>query len=435
MSEDMSAPIPPVPWNGRGDAFMRLAVIGGSTPFACKLISALQDATAPGTGSDVTWDVCLLGRQTSSLAVMQRHARTVLDDRHSIEATDDVGAALEGTDVVLVQPRIGGLEGRAADEDMAAAVGAPADEGLGPGGLRAVLRATPVLGGLASDLLGRCPDAFVLAFTNPLSSTVTTLRRHGVRQVAGVCELPRVTAWEIAAAIGVERAELSWHFSGLSHRGFIHDLKVDGNDVVDGLVGSLRERDGTIGGIGPDLIAEFHAVPLKYHLMLSGLQKPPAGRARQLVEIRAKALEELAQDPSAQPAALARRSMPWYDDAVVPLLMALAGGPSGGPHVLDVGGSDGVVREVMCDVSSDGAVPRADEGSPPVPTHAWLSRFHDHEVALNRLLAEPSTDNLDVALRLDPMTPASATDRLTGPLETFVRELADHPVAHTWLRA
>jgi 6-phospho-beta-glucosidase len=366
---------------------------------------------------------------------MERHARTTLDDRHSVRATDDIGAALEGADVVLVQPRIGGLEGRAADEDLAAAVGAPADEGLGPGGLRAVLRATPALRGLASDLLVRCPGAFVLAFTNPLSSTVGTLRRHGVGQVVGVCELPRVTAWEVADRLGTERVELSWRFTGLSHRGFIHDLRIGGADVLDDLVSSLRERDAGIGGIGPDLIAEFRAVPLKYHLMLAGLQKPAAGRARQLIEIRELALAELAREPSAQPAALSRRSMPWYDDAVVPVLVALAGGTSGGPHVLDVDGSDGVVREVLCDVTSHGVVPSPDEASPPPPTQAWLSRFHDHEVALNRLLAEPSTENLGTALRLDPMTPASATERLIGMLEGFVRELADQPVAHTWLRA
>ena len=69
--------------------------------------------------------------------------------------------------------------------------------------------------------------------------------------------------------------------------------------------------------------------------MLSGAAVPSAGRGRQLARLRSLAFEELRQDPRALPASIARRSMPWYVEAVLPLLLALGGYADAHRMVLD----------------------------------------------------------------------------------------------------
>jgi 6-phospho-beta-glucosidase len=437
-----SSPWSPIPleWSAPAGDRLSVAVVGGSTPFISPLIAAMSDASARDgqrSARGQRWDLRLLGRDPVSLAIVERHAQQLLSAPHTALATDDVGAALDGADIVIVQPRVGGLAERAIDEDLAESVGAPADEGLGPGGLRAIIRTAPAMRGLAEDLRRRAPGAFNIAFTNPLSSTVSHLHAEGVNAV-GVCELPLVTAYEIAARLGVERQSLTWTFTGLSHRGFIRQLTVAGEDRFADLMSALRKGDRRdVGGIDVDVIEHFGAVPLKYHAMLSGAQRPAAGRGRQLMQIRDQALVQLDADPTVVPPALAQRDMPWYDEAVVPIMLALAGRPSNPPgsYILDLACDDGVVREVVSDVGTTGVVPIVPDKQPSADTMEWVARFEAHERALNEFLAEPTVAQLVCVLALDPATPTASIEPLVTALIPAVQRLADAPTAHSWLRA
>lgn len=413
----------------RADGPLRLAVVGGTTAFLCEFVRDLG-RTDP---DDVTWDLRLLGRDPAGIVRMSEFAGAAVRSPHHVVVTSDAGRALEGVDVVLVQPRVGGLSARAADEDLAADVAAPADEGLGPGGLRAALRLTPVLRGLAQEIRRRAPGAFVIGFSNPLSTTVASLGEAGL-SVVGTCELPGVTADEVARRLRVTTQRLSWSFVGLNHRGFLHDLRVDGEPALQRLLAALAGPDDSgVGGIGRGVIEALGAVPLKYHAMHSGTTVPPSGRARQLSAIRDRAGAELDRRPREVPAALAGRSMPWYRQAVVPLLTALAG--CGEQRmVLDVRCGDGLVREVACQVDDRGVRPiSATPVAPPAPVQHWVARFEAHERAVSDLLARPDGDTLDAALRLDPATPPGAVapllDRLAAPLSV----LREGPTDPLWL--
>jgi 6-phospho-beta-glucosidase len=422
-----------------------VAVIGGATPFVSGLLTGLAGSGRPSGGP--IWDLRLLGRDPRALAVMQAHGRCVLGPLHSVTSTADPATALTGCDVVLVQPRVGGLEGRAADEALADSVGAPADEGLGPGGLRAALRTAPVLRGLAADVRRRSPAALVVGFTNPLSSTVSVLDDAGTACV-GVCELPTATAIEIADRLGVRSERLGWSYTGLSHRGFVHGLELapgagDGAEghelVLSRLTAALRtgsRRD--VGGIDVEVIERLGAVPLKYHALLAGLDRPPAGRARLLAGLRSTALDQLESDPCSAPRALRGRSMPWFRLAVVPLLRALAGAPGARPgrHLLDLPCADGLVRELHCVVDERGIAPaRQTADGLTAPACRWLARYDAHEQALAALLADPTPEHLAGVVETDPATPGAAARAVHHRLLPLVRALADQPVAKTWWRA
>lgn len=419
-----------VPFTGSSGP-VRLTVVGGTTPFACEFISDLG-AVDPGS---VTWDLRLLGRRPESVAVLADFAAASVTKPHHVFVTADPAQALDGADIVLVQPRVGGFPGRAEDEDLAAAVGAPADEGLGPGGLRSALRSAPVLRGLAADLLRRSPQSLVLGFSNPLSTTVALLAESGLR-AAGTCELPDVTAAEIAARLEVATGDLNWAFTGLNHRGFLHDLTLEGEPVLQRLVATLRSSHvPQIGGISANDIADIGAVPLKYHAMLSGATVPPSGRARELQRIRTTALDELRQRPWEVPTALAHRSMPWYRQAVLPILLALSGARPAQRMVIDVPCADGLVRERHCRIDVSGIATEPTMTPAPIRAQGWIQRFEAHERALTALLADPNADHLLQVLQLDPATPDSAIPVLLRVLSGHVSALRDQPVQREWWSA
>lgn len=424
----MTVSVPNLSWHSRRSGVLRVAVVGGSTPFLCGFVDEVSRVTATRI------ELRLLGRDQRSLNALAPFVHGRLATHHRSIVTDDVGLALEGADCVLVQPRVGGLAARASDEELASSVGAPADEGLGPGGLRAALRTAPVLRGLARELRQRCPSALVIGFTNPLSSTVSVLGRAGVPAV-GVCELPRATAAEVAARLSVPLDRLHWCFSGLNHRGMVHDLRIGDDDVLDELVEALGP-DGAVGGIPGTTISALRAVPLKYHSMLSGAVTPAAGRGRQLARLRSSALDELRETPETLPPSIAGRSMPWYADAVLPLLLALAGVLDGHRLVLDRQNADDVVRELHCDVGPDGITLSA-ELTPQLaaPAATWVDRFVAHEAAIDALLEQPCADRLVAALERDPATPTQSLPALLAALSPDVDRLSNAPVASNWFRA
>jgi len=428
---DAGHQIQPVPFSRAGDGSLRLAVVGGTTPFLCEFVAACG-ATDP---DPVRWDLRLLGRDPASIIAMTAFASAVVPGPHRVLVTADPALALDGADVVLAQPRVGGFAGRAMDEDLAAASGAPADEGLGPGGLRAALRMTPVLRGLAADTASRAPEALMLGFSNPLSTTVSILTAAGLRSV-GTCELPGVTADEVANRLQVPSAELDWTFVGMNHRGFLYDLAVHGTPVWQRMLTTLRESTAPhIGGIDVETIEQVGAVPLKYHAMLSGAARPRSGRARQLQQIRDEALDELRQYPDRLPTALAGRAMPWYRQAVTPVLLALAGALPAQQFVLDIAGRDGLVRETACRVDGAGVHPGSTDAShTPLAAAVWIATFEAHERAVEALLADPSSATLEWALRLDPATPDTAVDMLSRELAPSVRALRDEPIRADWVR-
>jgi 6-phospho-beta-glucosidase len=390
----------------------------GAGPFTAALVGAL--AGAPPI------ELRLLGRDHAVLGALEILSLSVLAG--PVTASTD-RALLDGADVVLVQLRPGGSAGRIRDEQVAAELGVPADESLGLGGLSTLLRGARVLRGLADDLAAKCPDALVLVLTNPLPTSVHLLRGGGL-QVVGACELPTVTAARAAALLGVD--DLAWSYDGLSHRGFLHDVRLpDGREALPGLVERLRASAGTIGGVGPAEVEALGAIPLKYHGLLSGA-RPGTGRATAVAAARDALLTQLLTHPQELPSASAARPTPWYDVMVAPILTALAGGRPVA-RVLDLPEADGLVRERWADVDTKGVHRReAATTAPPAAVAGLLASYEAQERAWCDLLDEPTPALLERAVALDLVLPEAAATAVVAHLAPAVRALADQPVASHW---
>jgi 6-phospho-beta-glucosidase len=377
---------------------VNLAILGGSTPFTVPLIDELTEL-APGR-------LALHGRDTAALEAVRAYAAATLVPRgwHVI-GTTSLDQALEACEVVVHQIRYGGLAGRAEDEQLARSLGVPADETLGPAGLQAALRAAPALRLTAAEIVRCSPNALVLNLSNPLSQTTAIFAAAGLR-VWGLCELPTLTADRLAAGLGATASRLGWSYTGLNHRGFLHDFTFDGERLPLNFADAAAHLEVTSVEI-----ASTGAVPLKYFGLFDGRAPHGIGRAAQLETIRAAALAELTAVPDARPDALSRRDMPWYSTIVGPVLRAIE---TAEPltTVLNLPVEDGLVRERRVVVGGPDFVDLAGQ-APPELSRRWLDIFDCHERAALAAVADPSAVTLAAALEADPLMSAADCAKAT----------------------
>lgn len=386
-----------------------LTVLGGSSPFTLGLVEALR-AAVPRMAE---WKLTLQGRDTAALERVETYARARLRPLGwRVEVAVDHRSALEGCDLVLHQVRYGGLAGRLRGERLAARHGTLADETLGPAALRTALLSRQDLAAVAQDVNAVCPDAWFVNLTNPLSVTTALLERYGVRRCLGVCELPGATARAVAATLDVEPEHLAWAYSGLNHRGFVHHVSVDGADVMSDLVERLDGR--ALNGVGCTDIRDVGCVPTKYFALL---RRPAAvePRAATLARLRRVILRDLAYAPAEPPASLRRRRTDWYDDAVVPALLALAGDESA--QIASASLGEDLAHERRVALSPERIVP-IEAPAPPAEAQRWLDRFDEHERRVMDAVLRPSAAAIHRALSADPTV-------APGSIEPLARELAE----------
>ncbi len=374
---------------------VRLAVLGGSSPFTAALVDSLWDV-APSLPA---LEMVLHGRDELRLRSVTEYARRRLAPLGwSVAGVTELGEALAGSFAVVHQIRYGGMAGRQQDEELASCLGAPADETLGPAALHRALLSLAGLQRVTTALLEHASDAWVLNLTNPLSLTTALMTEAGLAKTIGLCELPQVTAIQAAEILGVDPNRMEWQYIGLNHRGFITSLVADGSDRLAELPGRLGTE--SLGGVTPLQISQLGALPTKYFHIISGNITPPH-RAVFLSHLRNKIAEELESHPSRTPTALAERNLAWYPQAVVPMLAALL---SERPSLQTVNlmASDGVITENRAWVSHSGVelVP------PPKPNpvvRAWLELYRKQEKAALACVHSPSLETLEEALRSDPV--------------------------------
>jgi 6-phospho-beta-glucosidase len=382
-----------------------MSVLGGSSPFTVDLVDALAERP------DLVSSLVLHGRDETALTAVARHARAKLTV--PVAVTRDGREAIAAGDVILHQVRYGGADGRISDARLAQRFGLSADETLGVSGLVAALRLRdPVtrLGRLVSESR---PDAWFINLTNPMSVSVSLLAAAGVRRVIGVCELPAATeaaARSIAAAPPAE-----WHYQGLNHRGLLY-----GMPWFDAFLAEAHRR-GDFVGVKASVVEELGAIPMKYFRLVAGVGPGQQGYARpaQVAAVRERALAELIADPLTRPPSLVGRPMPWYADAVVPVLDAIRDGGQCVASLVDTGG---LARETWVDFAGEpAAVPQP---RPGITARHWLDRWDAHENAVLRAVDAPDPVTVRDALVHDPTVDRLDVDALVAMVLDSTGEMA-----------
>ena len=107
-----------------------------------------------------------------------------------VQVARDLEEAVTGTDFVFSAIRVGGTEGRAAEETIAHCCGVLGQETTGFGGLDYALRGIPTAVRIAETVARLAPGAHLINFTNPAGIITEVSSRILGDRVIGICDSP-----------------------------------------------------------------------------------------------------------------------------------------------------------------------------------------------------------------------------------------------------
>jgi 6-phospho-beta-glucosidase len=244
---------------------VKLTILGGGGFRVPLVYGALLGDRAEGRVTQVALHDLDAGRLGAIARVLAEQAVTV-PGAPEITATTDLDEALRGAAFVFSAIRVGGLEGRAADERIALAEGVLGQETVGAGGIAYGLRTVPVADGIARRVARLAPEAWVINFTNPAGLVTEAMSRHLGDRVIGICDSPVGLGRRVARVLGADPDEAWIDYAGLNHLGWLRGLRIAGRDELPrlladpGLLGSFEE--GKL--FGPEWLQSLGAIPNEY---------------------------------------------------------------------------------------------------------------------------------------------------------------------------
>ncbi|GFH39316.1 6-phospho-beta-glucosidase [Streptomyces pacificus] len=244
---------------------MRLAVLGGGGFRVPLVYGALLGDRGEGRITRVALHDIDGSRLRAVAAVLAEQAAGV-PDAPVVEATTDLDEALRGADFVFSAIRVGGLEGRAADERVALAEGVLGQETVGAGGIAYGLRTVPVATDIARRVAALAPDAWVVNFTNPAGLVTEAMSRVLGDRVIGICDSPAGLGRRVARALGADPARVWMDYAGLNHLGWLRGVRVAGRDELPRLLADREALDSLQEGrlFGTDWLRSLGAIPNEY---------------------------------------------------------------------------------------------------------------------------------------------------------------------------
>lgn len=151
----------------------------------------------------------------------------------AIARTTDRDRALAGADYVVLTISTGMFEATAVDLAVPEQYGIYHTVGdtVGPGGMNRALRNIPVLLDLARAMEGRCPQAWLLNLSNPLTVLTRVVTRETSIRAMGLCQGVEEHVDYLARLVGKTRADgIQFTTAGIDHCPWLLDLKIAGQD-------------------------------------------------------------------------------------------------------------------------------------------------------------------------------------------------------------
>jgi 6-phospho-beta-glucosidase len=309
---------------------VKVVVVGGGSTYTPELIEGFADRDAALHVEDLV----LLDVDAERLDVVGGLARRMLDRRGwpgRLSLTTEQDGAFEGADFVLLQIRVGGQATRFVDETLPHRFGCIGQETTGPGGFAKALRTVPVVLDIAEQATRRAaPGAWIIDFTNPVGIVTQALVDAGFRAI-GLCNVAIGMQRTFAERFGVEPGRVELEHVGLNHLSWERAIRVDGKDVLPGLLDSDGAWLAEMVGLPEELVQALRAVPsyyLRYFYMTDVVlaeQLAGKSRAEDVMAIERDLLERY-RDPelAEKPKQLEERGGAFYSEAAAQLIAALA---------------------------------------------------------------------------------------------------------------
>jgi len=345
---------------------VRVAVVGGGSTYTPELIDGF--ARLPFAVDEVV----LIDPTLSRLSVVGEFGRRILnryDSPTKLMWTDDLDAGLTAADVVLLQLRVGGQTTRISDETFPLECGCLGQETTGAGGLAKALRTVPVVLDIARRArLRAAPDAWVIAFTNPVGIVTRALLDDGHRAL-GLCNVAIGLQRLLADLLEVAPESVALDHVGLNHLTWERSATVHGADRLPSLIAEHGDYLAEHLELPVELLRLTGTLPSYYlryfycHDTVVAEERVSRPRGARVAEIERELLA-MYQDPALdeKPSLLSERGGAFYSEAAIGLLDSLYG--RAGRHAVNVrnngtlpGLADDAVIEVTCEVGPGGVTP------------------------------------------------------------------------------
>jgi 6-phospho-beta-glucosidase len=244
---------------------MKLCVIGGGglrTPLLIRGLLARTDRLP-------VREVCLLDVNMAALGLIKpliEEALSAAGRPFRVIYTADAPMAIAGSAFVLSTVRVGGIESRIIDEQVAMQHGVLGQETTGAGGFAYALRSIPAMLTYAELMRRHAPNAWLINFSNPAGLITQALTQYGGVKAFGICDTPPMTLKAVAGLLGVPDGEIVPRYAGLNHLGWFTGLSYRGQDLLPKLLGRVSElrKVPELAMFHPALIASLKALPTEY---------------------------------------------------------------------------------------------------------------------------------------------------------------------------
>lgn len=241
---------------GRRPAFdLKIAYIGGgSSQWARKLMADLALRDDMG-GTVRLYDIDHAAALLNEAVGGRMAAAASSEPRWRFSAEASLARCLEGADIVVVSIQPGSLELMGEELEACARRGLhyPVGDSVGAPGIARGLRTAAYMAGFAREIMARCPEAWVVNYTNPLAVSVLALHAAapGIKalgcchEVAHVRDLLAAGAYAGGGAAGRGAADprsLRLNVLGVNHFAWIDAARSGGADLLE--EARRRAREG-----------------------------------------------------------------------------------------------------------------------------------------------------------------------------------------------
>ncbi len=179
------------------------------------------------------WEFSLMDISADNLGKMDEKVRRILADapwKVTTTRTTSLEQALDGCGYVITscEPK--------RYENWAKYLGMPERFGVyqvkgengGPGGMIHGMRNISMFMGIVAEMGKRCPDAWLMNFTNPMSILCTYFKNCANVKALGFCHQVHGSFGVIAEMIGMEPGELEVVSAGVNHLNWLFDVRRKG---------------------------------------------------------------------------------------------------------------------------------------------------------------------------------------------------------------
>ncbi len=411
---------------------LKVCVIGGGSTYTPELVEGFVNRSDElPVGEIALTDIDPERLEVVGGLAARMVEKAGLDAR--VELTTERRRAIEGSDFVITQIRVGGVRARIQDERIPLKFGAIGQETTGPGGFAKALRTIPVIMDIARDVEELAPNGWLINFTNPSGIITEVLLNHSRVRAIGLCNAPIGIVRGIASRLGASESEVFVRYVGLNHLSWVTAVYYRGQDVT------RESAEKAIEGRSQEEAAwmrKFHMIPnsyLRYYYgkarILAEQKKAQKTRGEVVADVEAELLKLYRDaDTNEKPKLLEKRGGANYSTAAVSLASAIYNHKNE-LHIVNVRNRSTIpwlpydsAIEANCLVNSAGAHPLT-IGEVPDGIRDLMQTVKTYEQLTVKAGTEGSYADALEALSIHPLVPSrEAAKRLLDKLLVTNRE-------------